>query len=100
MKQAIRQKKSTRGDTIVEVLIAMTIIAAVLGGAYSIASRSSKSGIEARERVQTLKLVEGQVENLKSQRYADPADFALDRFHHVDFCFNSSLVSASNPSGY
>lgn len=54
-----------RGDTIVEVLIAMAITSLVLGMAYSTSSRALQVGRQAQERTEALKLAEGQIEQLK-----------------------------------
>ena len=55
-----------RGDTIVEVLLAMGILAAVLGGGYVTANRAQLANQAAQERSEALKVVESQVEGLKS----------------------------------
>ena len=53
------------GDTIVEVLIAVGVLAFVLVGAYILSVRSTASTQDANERTQALKLVETQVEFLR-----------------------------------
>lgn len=53
------------GDTIVEVLIALTVVASMLGGAYVTTSRSLNNNRQAQERGEALKLAEGQLERLK-----------------------------------
>lgn len=54
-----------KGDTIVEVIIAMAVLGLVLGGAYASSRRSLNATIQAHEHSTALKLAEGQVENLK-----------------------------------
>lgn len=54
-----------RGDTIVEVLISITVISAVLGGAYVTTNRSFLASRDAQERTAGLKVVESQLEELK-----------------------------------
>ena len=54
------------GDTIVEVLIAMTIVSLVLAGAYASSNRNIRSTLDAQEHGQALKLAESQVEYLRS----------------------------------
>lgn len=54
-----------RGDTIVEVLLAMTVLALVVGTAYSISSRALTQSQRAQERMQAVKYAEGQIERLK-----------------------------------
>ena len=54
-----------RGDTIVEVLIAIAVVSMVLGGAYVTTNRSLLSARDAQERAIALKLTESQIEQLK-----------------------------------
>lgn len=61
-------KQNTRGDTIVEVLISVTIISFVLGAAYLLTSQSLQAGLAARERTEALNYVQGQIERLKSAK--------------------------------
>lgn len=79
------KRLNCRGDTIVEVLIAITIISAVLGGAYVSANQSLSTSRQSQERGEALKLVEGQVERLKSHGasdtspvYSGPLQFCID----------------------
>jgi type II secretory pathway pseudopilin PulG len=58
--------RSERGDTIIEVLLAMSIIGLVLGSSYAIANRSLQIGREAQERTEALKQVETQFERLRT----------------------------------
>jgi Tfp pilus assembly protein PilV len=54
------------GDTIVEVLIVASILAATLGGAFAIANRSNK-GVQAnKERHQAQLIANSQVERIRS----------------------------------
>lgn len=56
-----------RGDTIVEVLISITVISMILGGAYVTTNKSLIATRSAQERGNALKLAESQVEQLKGQ---------------------------------
>lgn len=70
------KKLSNRGDTIVEVLIAIAVMSAVLSTAYGITNNSVKSNQESQEHGVALKLAESQLEQLKShlkQKKAVPA---------------------------
>lgn len=60
------RKLFQRGDTIIEVLIALTVISAVLGGAYVTSNRSLKNIRKAQERGEALKITETQVERLRN----------------------------------
>lgn len=55
-----------RGDTIVEVLLAIAVVSAILGGAYVSSRRSLNASQQALERSQATKLLETQLERLKS----------------------------------
>jgi prepilin-type N-terminal cleavage/methylation domain-containing protein len=51
-----------KGDTLVEVMIAMMIISSVLAVSYGIASTALRIGQATQERTEALKIAEGQVE--------------------------------------
>lgn len=57
--------RGQRGDTIVEVLIAVAVISLVLGGAYTATNRSLQSSRSAQEQSAAIKVVESQLEQLK-----------------------------------
>ena len=59
------RQKSTRGDTIIEVLICIAVAGLVVTGSYALASHSLQEGISATERTQANKLAESQIEALK-----------------------------------
>jgi len=56
---------SLRGDTIVEVLLAISILSVVLAGAFASASQSQVNNRASQERVEALKLSQGHVEVLR-----------------------------------
>ncbi|HSX34131.1 MAG TPA: prepilin-type N-terminal cleavage/methylation domain-containing protein [Candidatus Saccharimonadales bacterium] len=60
-----------RGDTLVEVMIAIVIVASVIGGAYTVSNRSLQATRGAQERSGALKLGEAQLEQLKNQVTTD-----------------------------
>lgn len=55
-----------RGDTIVEVLIAILVVGTILGGAYVAANRYFKNVRQAQEYTTAIKIAEGQIEQIKS----------------------------------
>ncbi len=59
--------RSTRGDTIVEVLISITVLSLILTASYALANRSSQGVRQAQERSEALKLSEALLEKLKAQ---------------------------------
>lgn len=80
------RRLNAQGDTIVEVLIAILVISVILTGAF-VSARRSQAGIrQSQERVEALKVAEGQLEHtrylIKSGQgavvYAAPHTFCLD----------------------
>lgn len=61
-----RRRLNQAGDTIVEVLIAIGVVGLMLTSAYAITNRSNRSLQDAQEHGQALKLVETQIELLRS----------------------------------
>jgi prepilin-type N-terminal cleavage/methylation domain-containing protein len=92
-------KLHQRGDTIVEVLIAMAIVSSVLGISYSTVSRSKKTIQNAQERSQALRLVEGQVEQLRSFA-TDTAKVVTLNVQNNIFCFNKTSAVDATPKIY
>lgn len=62
----MRYKLKQRGDTIVEVLLAMSVIGLVLGSAFGIANRNVATGQNAQERSEAIKEFETQLELLRA----------------------------------
>lgn len=58
--------RSKRGDTIIEVMLAMAIIGLVLAAAYATAARNLRTSRFTQERTEALKIAEGQIELMKS----------------------------------
>jgi Tfp pilus assembly protein PilV len=71
-RQASRRDRQ-RGDTIVEVLIAVTVVSMVLGGAYVTTNKSLLATRAAQEQSGALKLTESQLEQLKGLAATNPA---------------------------
>jgi prepilin-type N-terminal cleavage/methylation domain-containing protein len=63
-----------RGDTLVEVLIAIAVISLNLAGAYVTTNRSLTATRAAQERGNALKLAESQIEQLKGIVASDPTE--------------------------
>jgi type II secretory pathway pseudopilin PulG len=61
-----------RGDTIVEVLIAIGIISTVMSGAFVTTNHSLTASRNAQERLNATKLLESQIELAKSVAAANP----------------------------
>ena len=78
---------SQRGDTIIEVLLAMSVIGLVIGASFGIANRSGQIGQDAQERSEALKLAETQVELFKVAYKAN--DKITSRSENQPFCLQS-----------
>lgn len=85
------KRLNNRGDTIVEVLLAIAVVSAVLGGAYVATNRSLSGVRQSQERGEALKHVEGQIERLKEAARTDP-DSPIFTTPTNPFCLNDSLV--------
>lgn len=83
--QRLRRAEDERGDTIVEVLIAVAVVSFLLAGAYSLSSRSVKTLTDAQERGQALSVASAQVEYLR----------AANAFSATSDCFNPAGVAVT-----
>lgn len=81
---------SERGDTIIEVLIAIAIVSLVLTSAYALTNRNVQANQEVQEQAYAQKLIEQQVELLR----------AADTKPTSDGCFSgpNSFVAAGSPT--
>ncbi|MFZ1323543.1 MAG: type II secretion system protein [Candidatus Saccharimonadales bacterium] len=87
-----RIKRDQRGDTIVEVLIAIAVITSVLGLVYSTMNRNFKLMRGNQERTEASKTAQGQLEALKGLYSADP-DAVTDNGLN-GFCINGGVTVA------
>jgi Tfp pilus assembly protein PilV len=87
-----------RGDSIIEVLIAILVISAVLGGAYASASSNQKINQDAQDRTSALKLMEGQLEQMKSLALNNPSAI-FGGSAPASFCIDSSGAVVPSTSG-
>lgn len=87
------------GDTIVEVLIAITVASFVLGGAFVSSNRSAQSVQKSQERVEALKVVESQIETLRA---ASSTNLPVNIFTNASpFCIDSAgALGASVPCDF
>ncbi len=74
------------GDTIIEVLLAMAVIGIVLASAFGLANQAVRTGRDAHERGEALKLAESQLELLKSYAKSGSSNVATHGF--LNFCVN------------
>ena len=89
-----------RGDTIVEVLIAVAVVSLILGGAYVATNKSLLGSRAAQERGDALKLVESQFESIKAIAAGTNSDSVLGSGTPASFCIvNSTTVAISTSAG-
>lgn len=77
-----------RGDTIVEVLIAVAVLGLVLGSSFAIANRSLTASLQAQERSEATKVIETQLEIL---RFNAPTVTASGFSAPTGFCFDLAI---------
>lgn len=90
----LRQLLGQRGDTIIEVMLAVVALSLVVGGTYSIATRNLRAGRQAQERGEAVKIAESQLENIKSMAVEanNPNLYSAS-----NFCFNpTSTITTGN----
>ncbi len=80
-------RRKQTGDTIVEVLIAVAVIATILAGAFTVTNRSTRAVRDAEEHAQALQFLQGQVELL---RHAAATRSSLPSSLSTPFCLTSS----------
>lgn len=94
-------RRTERGDTIVEVLIAIVVASAVLVGSFAITNASLKQIRMAQERSEAQKFAESTIENLSGLIKAHPE--VAGRDPALPFCIGSDatglLVLDTTPPG-
>jgi Tfp pilus assembly protein PilV len=98
--------KNNKGDTIVEVMLCIAIVAAVITGAYALASHSLQEGVAASEHGEAIKLAQGQVEALKFRHKASrPATWdtyftkPTGANKAQNFCLDTTAATETNAAG-
>lgn len=85
------------GDTIVEVMICLSILGAAMAASYGIASRSLAQMQAAQERTEALNIAQEQIERLKQVLVTNPgAIYPIGS--PPAFCINKSLGVTKNLS--
>jgi prepilin-type N-terminal cleavage/methylation domain-containing protein len=92
------RKLNQRGDTIVEVLISIAIVSLILGGAYVTTNTSLKAERGSQERTNATKLIESQLESMKSIAVSNPNSLFVSNPNASSFCVlpNQQLASANS----
>lgn len=91
---SIFRSRSQAGDTIVEVMIALMIIASILTGAFLLSNKSNDSMRSSQEHTEALQLLQGQIEQTRalatSGRQADLTNAPSP------FCVVDSAIKSGN----
>lgn len=82
-----RRILNNRGDTIVEVMLALVVISTAIGVSYSVANRSLKGMRISQERAEATKIAESQAERLKKLKQDGTP------INYNNFCIYKSLTS-------
>lgn len=91
-----RRPLNQRGDTIVEVLISIAIVSMILGGAYVMTNRSLQATRGAQERSNALKVVEAQLEILKSVAGGANTGTVMGQSTPAEFCIVPTTLAVSS----
>ncbi len=96
------KKLANKGDTIIEVMIALTVLMLIVGGGYSIATRSLNGVQIAKERSEANKIAEGQLEAIRWRVQNNPnlASLNTDGFINATGASGTNWNGLNNPSGW
>lgn len=88
----LKTKWGSRGDTIVEVLIAITIASFAMGISYATAQRSLQQSITAGEHNEALNLIEQQLADLELRYQNTPSSSFEAQFGYpkTNYCLNNT----------
>lgn len=84
------------GDTIVEVLLAMGVLALMLVGAFASANQSLLASRRSQERGEAQRVAESQLELVKAYAPTNPSQV----FSTTAYCYNSSGAYSSPPCNF
>jgi len=85
-----RRFRNQAGDTIVEVVIAVAVVATILAGAFVVTNRSTQAVRDSEEHAQALQYLQGQVELLRAAAASSGALSAANI--SAPFCFDNALA--------
>jgi competence protein ComGC len=87
-----------RGDTIVEVLLSIAIMAQVFIITYSLVNHTLAEGITASEHTQAIKLAESQIESLKFRQSLSSNSVWNTNFAQrgINFCLDDQATDPTN----
>lgn len=88
------KKAKQHGDTLIEVLLAMTVIGLVLSASFGIANRAAQTGRAAQERTEALKLAESQLELIKAYIKDTSGGDNVESHSFSSFCIDMTAPAA------
>ena len=83
--------RDQRGDTIVEVLICIAVIALVLVGAFAVSNHSAQTVQDSAEHTQAQQILQGQIESLRAYVTANATPPT------PPFCMSNITVKSAGP---
>lgn len=94
-----RWPRRQAGDTIVEVIIAVAVVATILAGAFTVTTRSTQAVRDSEEHAEALQQLQGQVERLRAVA-AKPGVLTGSPFVTSGFCLQPdlSITQAGQPT--
>lgn len=97
MLEVITRTKHQRGDTLIEVMISIAIVALAIAISYAICGKNLNVGITARERTSAVGLVQGQIERMKATQQINPSALAGLKDRTIHFCFDVNNINNTTP---
>ena len=88
----VNRSRKHRGDTLVEVLMAILVLSTVLAGAYVTTSRSALGIRNSQENGEALKLLQGQLEQIRQNASALAAP-VFSQPQGTPFCLVDAVVT-------
>lgn len=89
------KRMSQKGDTIVEVLVAIAIVGAALSAAYITTSRSLRTSRNNQERAEAIKYSESQLERMKQKIKLDTNAVFSSSATDLPYCLDDTLTVVS-----
>lgn len=92
-----------RGDTIIEVMIVLTILGFAIGVSLATSNRSLQNARQAQEHSESTRIVQTQAEGLRVLAPVDPAPAEKNIFVNTPFCIkydagNFTVVGDTDPA--
>lgn len=107
----MKKQLNTRGETIVEVLLAMTLLTLILFSAWKLVNRSTQLSLTARKRTEMINQLKEQAEIIKNiyatnqddmtkfkEKVIDGTSADSTLKYNPDFCKESYLTGATPPN--